>query len=186
MDGSHVTALQTVTDWLKNNSASVVDKDSVNLITRCSICMRGSPLSTISAHCARDCGLLKTFNKLRAAVNLPAIQLTTGVLSASDKTVPITLERFSAKMEKELKELKGKIEKVEKGLIALENAKKRKQSMPSEPSSSAAPAAKKAKKDAAATKGTSETSGSKKSEKKASDTDKGKGKKAGGKKAAKE
>lgn len=134
-------------------------------------------MSTTAAHAAKDCGLFKTFNKLRDAAKLQPLRLTDGLLSTSDKKLAISLERLSLKVESDLKVMRETIAKLEKRVIAVENSKKRKQSTPSEPSSSTAPA-KKAKKDTAATKGTSGTSGSAKEKEKTTDSGKGK-KKAG-------
>jgi hypothetical protein len=131
-----------VVQWLKEGNGGIIDPKSVKRDERCSICMRGGPMSTIATHSACDCPLIKSFNKMRTHGRLRPVVITTK-LEADLQKQQMTVEKLREIVEKGQKELRDLNAALLKRIEALEGGKGKKRGAPAEASSSTPKKAKK-------------------------------------------
>jgi len=96
----------SISDWLRKSVAGIVDADTVALMDRCAICMRGT---WTSGHASRKCPLLASMNKMRAHKDLIPISIGVNHLVDSAKKKPLTLEALEKKHAQELRDMRSKV-----------------------------------------------------------------------------
>jgi hypothetical protein len=139
--------------------------------------MRGPPFSSVLAHPGGECGLISSFNKMRAVSGLRPLVLEEFRVEAAAKKKQVTTESLARAMEKECKEMRALIAGLVKRVEVLELSKgsKKRKGAPA-PAPLAPPAASKKARQANSTAG-KKGAGPSTSSGSAQAGDKGKGKK---------
>ena len=101
-NGSPITDVAAVTQWLKDKTGDLLAADTVEQLVRCSICMR-------PGHYSLKCPTLATMNKHRAKKEIRPIVLEANRMVVTAKKNPLTLESVNTRIGNVERDLRSKI-----------------------------------------------------------------------------